>query len=619
MININLNKLILKIIFLKNFKNNNKNNFNSYNKNNEFLLNTFLKKKNYQSSNIFKFYNQKSFFFFKKNLFNFTFLNYFYLINFFLKTLLIKKLVRFNICYKTILYKQKNLTNMIIYNFFTKKKLFFFKNFNKNYITKRKKRHRGLLSVKIIKIKKTQKKKFNFNNFNSFFLNFVQKKTIKSKTKNYYFKKKLLFLKKIDNFFFNSFKSPSVSFFNLNLINFYKLTTVKNNFKIYNMFFKRFKKKKKFNFYENSLYIRKKFNIIQKKKLKKPFKFFFIKLNTVFKKYYYNFNFFKNFQLFIYFYSLNIFFNIKFSLEKKKIIIKRIKNKGKNKKKIFKKEKFKKISTRINYNFFKHACKNIIFMDNFYNNSLIKYNKFNQEGLKSIYNIFNIGSLKILNNYKFLKLKNLNNFFCFNNYYPVFYYNNISSKKFFSKFKLSFNINYLVYIQFYILGFMENFFKKKILLKLSNNFFRKTGNFKFLNSIFLENKNYQPKYMKGFYICDFIEILWYSFFLKDLTLINDWFCKFFEATHFRFHRKFILFLQNFMNKHSHIFINVLKIKGFFFDIRGKVGVAGNSKKRHYFFRFGELNKSTKSRKINFNQSVIRTPSGALGLTLIINY
>jgi hypothetical protein len=66
-------------------------------------------------------------------------------------------------------------------------------------------------------------------------------------------------------------------------------------------------------------------------------------------------------------------------------------------------------------------------------------------------------------------------------------------------------------------------------------------------------------------------------------------------------------------------MDILQIRGFFFDIRGKVGVTGNSKKRHFFFKMGELNKSTKIKKINFNQSVVRTPSGALGLTFLINY
>ena len=92
-----------------------------------------------------------------------------------------------------------------------------------------------------------------------------------------------------------------------------------------------------------------------------------------------------------------------------------------------------------------------------------------------------------------------------------------------------------------------------------------------------------------------------------------------EFTHFKSHKKFIFFFQNFINKFYKLLFSTFRIKGFFFDIRGKVGVTGNSKKRHFFFKAGVLNKSTKKRKINFKQSIVRTPSGALGLTFILNY
>ena len=80
-----------------------------------------------------------------------------------------------------------------------------------------------------------------------------------------------------------------------------------------------------------------------------------------------------------------------------------------------------------------------------------------------------------------------------------------------------------------------------------------------------------------------------------------------------------MFFSNFMYKYAYVFIEVLRIKGFFFDIRGKVGVTGNSKKRHTFIKIGKLSKSTKKIKIDFNQNLVRTPSGVLGLTYILSY
>jgi ribosomal protein S3 len=71
--------------------------------------------------------------------------------------------------------------------------------------------------------------------------------------------------------------------------------------------------------------------------------------------------------------------------------------------------------------------------------------------------------------------------------------------------------------------------------------------------------------------------------------------------------------------HSYIYIEALGIKGFFFDIRGKVGVTGNSKKRHFFFRIGKTSISTRTFKIDHQQRVVKTATGSLGLTMILSY
>ena len=92
-----------------------------------------------------------------------------------------------------------------------------------------------------------------------------------------------------------------------------------------------------------------------------------------------------------------------------------------------------------------------------------------------------------------------------------------------------------------------------------------------------------------------------------------------ESMNFRNHKKFLVFFQNFFLKYSGFFLDILKIKGFFFDIRGKVGVTGSSKKRHFIFKIGTINKSSKNVKLGFNQNLVRTYSGVLGLTYIISY
>ena len=72
-------------------------------------------------------------------------------------------------------------------------------------------------------------------------------------------------------------------------------------------------------------------------------------------------------------------------------------------------------------------------------------------------------------------------------------------------------------------------------------------------------------------------------------MLSEWVSKFMETLNFKNHKKFLSFFNNFINKYSGVFMDVLRIRGFFFDIRGKVGVTGSSKKRHTCFKFGSIN------------------------------
>jgi hypothetical protein len=92
-----------------------------------------------------------------------------------------------------------------------------------------------------------------------------------------------------------------------------------------------------------------------------------------------------------------------------------------------------------------------------------------------------------------------------------------------------------------------------------------------------------------------------------------------QKMHFKNHKKFLNLFKIIFLKYSHLFIEFFKINGFFFDIRGKVGVAGNSKKRHFSFRIGKINLSKKSIKLDFEQNIINTSFGVLGVTMILSY
>jgi hypothetical protein len=55
-----------------------------------------------------------------------------------------------------------------------------------------------------------------------------------------------------------------------------------------------------------------------------------------------------------------------------------------------------------------------------------------------------------------------------------------------------------------------------------------------------------------------------------------------------------------LRKNAFIFY-YLKIRGFFFDIRGKVGVSGNAKKRHHAFSIGKITTTSQNTGSYFQQ------------------
>jgi hypothetical protein len=59
--------------------------------------------------------------------------------------------------------------------------------------------------------------------------------------------------------------------------------------------------------------------------------------------------------------------------------------------------------------------------------------------------------------------------------------------------------------------------------------------------------------------------------------------------------------------------------GFFFKVKGKIGLGGNSKKKRNIVKFGKYSLTQKSLKISYNQGVIRTYSGTLGFEIILAY
>ena len=438
----------------------------------------------------------------KNNFFNF-FIN-FYFYSFFISN----KIIKFNKFFFNFFSKSKFLQHSSLYNFYNKNIIYFYKNFSKS-----------------------------FTNFNNSFLarRFRNKKKFIYKNKFFKLRKTKEFLNL--NFFNNlKFNSPEVKFFKkkVNFLTFYSVLKNVNNiffynkkyFNVSNYYYKNYKSSKfdLLTFYKNFSYQ----NFTQKIKIKK----FFFRRNYIFNPYfdkkilnlYFYKNYFKSISLkrlnkfnfllklsyvisslpkhFRFRYSPNS--NLNFIFFHKKLFISFSNYISINKNNSKKNNKYNSNSNIFN------ILKNIMYLQNMFStNDFLSKNHF-----FLISNNFFIKNLKILDDFLIndfsIKYYNFSNKFTskyYNNYYPVFYANIKTYNLFFSKFRSNLNVNYLSYMNFYIISFLEKFFNKNFFLKVSNNYFNKPNNNYGLHYMFDNYKNFQPKYMKNFLIRDFIELI----------------------------------------------------------------------------------------------------------------
>ena len=115
------------------------------------------------------------------------------------------------------------------------------------------------------------------------------------------------------------------------------------------------------------------------------------------------------------------------------------------------------------------------------------------------------------------------------------------------------------------------------------------------------------------------EIIWYSFQFRDLRLLNNWLKKIMPMVKLKHHQKLIDSLKGVLELNSMFFLSVLRLNGFFFKIKGKISVTGNAKKRNSIIRFGSIDLSSKSAKLDYEEGEINTKVGILGYKMFLSY
>ena len=207
----------------------------------------------------------------------------------------------------------------------------------------------------------------------------------------------------------------------------------------------------------------------------------------------------------------------------------------------------------------------------------------------------------------------------FTNYTPFNSIDLLLTEKIFSKLNVNYVPSFYKYVYYGLSNSIEFILKKKLFLKIFSKSFKKNSISDHIDYLFLKNKSIQSRIGRGFFLHEMLDIVYTTFFYKDLNFLIKWFIKTMNRISFLNHKKFLSSFKQIIYNNSDFFIKNNNIRGFFFDIRGKVGVTGDSKKRHFSFYVGDFSKTTKKYKFDYQFDIVRTYTGALGITMYLSY
>lgn len=179
--------------------------------------------------------------------------------------------------------------------------------------------------------------------------------------------------------------------------------------------------------------------------------------------------------------------------------------------------------------------------------------------------------------------------------------------------------DYFYFLNYFLKNFFELFFKQKIQFNFFffKNILQKLKKKEFFKLVYFKLKKFQASIGKGFFLEETLEAVWLTFLLKDSSFFLNWLAKTMKRIYFKHHKKFLNFLKLIFSKIFSKIFWLFNCSGFYFLIKGKIGVTGNAKKRRLSFSNKTYSLTTKKNKISFYKTSITTHTGALGVKFLI--
>lgn len=173
-------------------------------------------------------------------------------------------------------------------------------------------------------------------------------------------------------------------------------------------------------------------------------------------------------------------------------------------------------------------------------------------------------------------------------------------------------MNFFFFLNRFLLLFLEFFLKSKIFFNL------KKGSNKLILKQISSRKFYLKYFKKNLKITkQILGILYYSLILKDSSIFVNFFKKLLERLGVKSHKKAFLGLKKLLKDFFKPMFGFFGVLGLFFNIKGKIGVSGNAKKRRYYFYYGKHSITNRTVRVDIKHTPVWTFTGSLGFTFLI--
>jgi len=192
---------------------------------------------------------------------------------------------------------------------------------------------------------------------------------------------------------------------------------------------------------------------------------------------------------------------------------------------------------------------------------------------------------------------------------------NFNKLFFSSKFSSFFRENATPWVYNTLTRFIEHFSGKKSLIQVYS-FMNQSINLEYITLYkrWIPRLSYYERRLgHRFFLEEALHILHIGFTLKDVKLINSWLRAIIKRISFWKTRFIFRFIKYLFNNYFAFILKFLGVKGFKVKLKGKISVAGNSRKRSILYRVGKTSHSTINIKVVHNLSLVNTFTGVMGL------